>query len=48
LDFRPNGAVGAGNVGEPTMKVTLEGMQQPFERDAPIRMDPATTKFLVD
>jgi hypothetical protein len=42
------GAAGGGNVGEPTMKVTVEGVWQPFERDAAIRIDAATDRFLVD
>lgn len=45
MDFRLNGAVGDENVGSPTMKVTVEGARQPFERDAAIRMDAATTDF---
>jgi hypothetical protein len=48
LDFRWNGAVGGENVGEPTMKVTIEGVQSPFERDAAIRMDALTNRFLAD
>jgi hypothetical protein len=30
------------------MKVTVDGVWQPFDRDAAIRMDAVTDRFLVD
>jgi hypothetical protein len=48
LDFRLDSGLSGENVGEPTMKVTVEGVRQPFERDAAIRTDARADRFLID